>query len=469
MTADAPPGDLREEEKQELLSLLHRGAARAVRLTPAQARLWRLEQEQPGTSFYHITRGARIRGPLDVGCLERALQAVQEHHPALSARVPRVGDLPTAVLLLGGSSPAPLTFHDVEGHPVDAREAEAARIADDAVERPFDLMRGPLCRWTLVRVAHEDHLLVSTLHHLAVDGWSVRILIRDVIAFYNAAIAGRKHHPAGQPMSHGEYAAWEARNLETERVARQTAYWTEELGRPWPSLRLSGPSPRPARPLVPAAVEQRVLDQATVAALLDLARRTGVTLFVVMLAAYAVALRRLADTDDVLVTVHTPGRFRPEISSLIGCFFNPVVLRIRAPEDGDLAQLLAEVRGKMLAALSNAEVPYERVRDELVRTGVATYPIPFTFNHLDHIDLPRLDPERLTSERVSFPRRWARADLNLTTWNQPEGLEVQFVYAKWLMDPAAASGLMHDYVGVLERAIQDPRTKLRDIRLGPEG
>src|SRR5215207_4652262 len=166
----------------------------------------------------------RFRGEMDVGELERALTGIARRHEALRTVFALEGGQPVQRILPPGEVPLPV--HRLDHLPEGERMEEARRLANEDAAAPFDLERGPVFRVALMRLAHDDHVVLANFHHVVSDGWSIGVFGRELMALYGAYRAGRPSPLPELPVQYADFAAWQRAWLTPERVGEQVAYWT---------------------------------------------------------------------------------------------------------------------------------------------------------------------------------------------------------------------------------------------------
>ncbi|HEV3048834.1 MAG TPA: amino acid adenylation domain-containing protein, partial [Longimicrobium sp.] len=332
---------------------------RALPLSFTQQRLWVLEQLGSPGSVYHLHKILRLRGALDVDALTRALDGVVARHEALRTTFAQVDGAPVQRIAPAAASGFYLVEHDLAGRP-DA-EAELDRLTAEEAYAPFDLERGPLVRGRLVRLAADDHVLLLAMHHLVTDGWSFGVLFDEISALYAAHREGRAARLAALPVQYADYAVWQRRWMEGTVLREQADYWTRTLAGAPELLELPTDRPRPAQVDHAGALLDVELDEALTAGVKALARRHGTTPYMTLVAAWAVVLSRLSGQDDVVIGTPTAGRGRREVEGLIGCFVNTLALRLELSGAPTVAELLARVKERALAAQHHQDIPFEQV------------------------------------------------------------------------------------------------------------
>ncbi|HYP52501.1 MAG TPA: amino acid adenylation domain-containing protein, partial [Pyrinomonadaceae bacterium] len=253
-------------------------------LSFAQQRLWFLDQLEPGRAFYNIPAAVEMKGDLNVAALEQALNEVVRRHESLRTVFERVEGRPVPVVLGEQTLALPLT--DLRHLSECDREVETLRLMTEEAQRPFDLAKGPLVRAGLARVADDGHVLLITMHHVASDGWSMDVLVREVGALYEAFSEGRPSPLAELPIQYADFAAWQRERLQGEFLEKQLAYWREQLAGAPAALELPTDRPRPAVQSFLGATETLELDFELGERLKSLSRQEGATLFMTLLAGF---------------------------------------------------------------------------------------------------------------------------------------------------------------------------------------
>ncbi|MFI9237356.1 amino acid adenylation domain-containing protein [Streptomyces sp. NPDC053079] len=462
----APRGTLTDEllatiraRRDELLAHL-RTAHRIPRhdgpatLSFAQERLWLLHQFHPDDSAYNIPLEIALHGPLRPAALRAALGQVVRRHEVLRTRYALSRGRPRPVVDPFRTPPLPLA--DLGALPESHRGDALAGLAAREARRPFDLATGPVLRALLVRLAPAEHRLLLTRHHIASDGWSLDILLRELGALYRAHTAGTPDGLGEPPLRYADFAAWQreeaARPALAERLARRVRQLT---GAP-PTLGVLAPAP--AEPShAPARALRSDLPGDLVAALRTLGGEARITLFPLLLAAFGSALADLSDQRDLVVGVPVAGRPRTELEPLIGCFASIVPLRLTTDGTTTLTGLADRAQQHLQDALDGPDVPFERLVEALrPRRTLAENPlfsVSFAFQNTPrtHVGLPGLDATVPPAPSVApkFPLA-----LTATEGDHGVGLELEYDPAR-LTEPAARE-LLTRLREVLEGSLAAP-------------
>ena len=426
----------------------------AFPLSFAQQRLWFLDQLEPGGAAYNLPLPVRLRGELPVALLERIFAALVRRHEALRTTFATHGDQPVQVVH-SDLLPA-LAQIDLSDLPEAEREERARQVADQEASLPFDLGTGPLLRLTLVRLAERDHLLLVTLHHIVSDGWSMRVLLRELVALYEALSREAPAALPELPFQYADFAVWQRQWLRGEVLEEQLAFWRSRLAGAPQVLELPADRPRPAVQTFRGAALGRALEPSLSAAVGELCRREDVTPFMALLAAWALLLGRLAGQDDVLVGTPIAGRHVRGSEHLIGFFVNTLVLRIGL-DGASFRTLLGRVRQASLEAFTHQDVPFERLVEELApERDLSRSPLFQVMFALQNALGETRQIPGLAVQAVPLTGRTAKFDLGLTLAETPGGFEASVEHNTDLFDGSTIERLLARLELVLEGAVRDP-------------
>ncbi len=430
----------------------------------AQQRLWFLDRLEPGSPVYNLPTRVRLRGHLDRRALERGLEVIVHRHEALRTTFAAVDGEPVQVVHPPGAVRTPLI--DLGGLTPAEGKAEVERIGAGDALQPFDLERGPLLRCTLLRVGGSDHVLLLSVHHIVWDGWSLGVFIRELSALYRATLEGR---PAALPelaVQYADYAHWQRRWLQGERLERQTAWWCERLAGAPAALELPADRPRPEVQSFRGASERLGIDERVTATLRDLARRERSTPFMALLAAFAALLARHARQDDVVIGTPTANRGRVELEPLIGFFANSLALRVDCDRRATFRELLGRVREVMLEAYSHQEVPFENLVEALKpERNLGQNPLYQVVFALEDSPRPGLDLPGLAAIPLPVESGTAKFDLALYMEDHEGTLCGLLEYSRDLFGRATAARLLRRFATLLGAAASSPECAVSELPL----
>jgi amino acid adenylation domain-containing protein/non-ribosomal peptide synthase protein (TIGR01720 family) len=434
----------------------------------AQQRLWFLDRLEPGTPAYNLAGAVRLRGRLDVGLLERAMTEIVRRHESLRTTFAAAGDTPRQVV----HEPADVALPVVDLAPAASKdEASAVRAAVTAEARaPFDLERGPLLRAKLLRLGEADHVLAFAVHHIVSDAWSLGVLVRELGALYEAYAADKPSPLDELPIQYADYARWQRQPEGAEGVESQVAYWRERLAGAPAALDLPADRPRPPRQTYDGDVVRRSLSPELSARFRELCRAEGVTLFAGLLSAFDVLLWRYTGVEDLVVGSPVAGRARPEVEGLIGFFVNTLVLRTDLSGEPTFRELCARQKEVALSAFSHADVPFERLVEELRPTRDPSRPPLFQVAFaLENVGVPDLRLPGLSLSTVGASSRTAKFDLMLTVVEGPERLDCEIELNTALFDRERMERALAHYERLLARAVEEPGRSIRELAALSDG
>jgi acyl carrier protein len=342
-------------------------------LSLAQERLWFLDRFDPGSTVYNIPTVFRFVGALSVPLLARALSEVVRRHESLRTVYREVDGTP----LQRVEEPAPveLPVIDLSGLPTAAGRAEAARVESLSAATVFDLALGPVWSAWLLRLSPREHHFAWCVHHVAADGWSMGIVIRELTALYDAWSRGLASPLAEPPVQYADFAVWQRRALADGPLEEQVEYWRRRLDGAPRALELPLDRPRPPKQRFRGERIARTVPPELFGPLSAWAAAEGSTLFMLLLAGLGTVLSRWSGQADLLVGSPVAGRGRSEVDGLVGMFLNSLVLRLeldpdpsgpgKADEAPTFRQVLRRAREAALGAYTHQDVPFEMLLEAL--------------------------------------------------------------------------------------------------------
>ncbi|HWM92624.1 MAG TPA: amino acid adenylation domain-containing protein [Thermoanaerobaculia bacterium] len=435
-------------------------------LSFAQERLWILDRLSPGIPAYHLSSSFRVAGPLDLTALHRSLDELVRRHEALRTVFPTLAGRPVQAVLPAGR--VAVEEIDLRSFLRSRRESEAAWRAEQEARRPFHLAHGPLFRASLLRIGDADHLLLLSMHHIVADGWSLGILQGELAALYDAFSQGRAPALPTLPIQYPDFALWQRASLAGERLERLLGYWTEALRGAPPLLELPTDRPRPPVQSFRGATLPFSFPPELAATLRAFAAGEGATLFMVLLAAFAVLLSRRSGQQDLAVGTPVAGRTRPEIEPLIGCFINTLPLRIDLAGDPGFRALVAHVREVTLAAFAHQELPFEKLVEELQPERSLSYnPLVQVMLALQNTPAAaglQQQGGAPASGAVGAIQGTAKFDLTVALTETADGLEGGLEHDTDLFDEETARQLAAQLRALTEAALEDPDRPVSRLR-----
>ena len=441
-----------------------REAGQPLPLSYAQERQWFLWQLDPDSAAYHIPGVLRLSGRLDKSALQRSFDRLLERHESLRTRLHLEGDNRSQVVL------AHAVVDIIESTVTE--DGLQARV-QALIAEPFDLQHGALLRVNLLNLGEDEHVLVLVQHHIVSDGWSMGVMVQELMQLYAAYSNGQDCQLAALPIQYADYALWQRRWMEAGEKERQLSYWREQLGGSQPVLELPFDHPRPARQSYRGARQDVALEPALVAGLKALAQREGVTLFMLLLASFQTLLYRYSGQSDIRIGVPTANRNRAETERLIGFFVNTQVLK--ADLDGQMTfrQLLAQVKERTLQAQSHQDLPFEQLVEALQPERSLSHNPLFQvmFNHQAQtrtaVGEQQLSGLGVTS--LEWASESAQFDLSLDTEETDQGLWASWTFATDLFAAATVARMAQHWQTVLHAMVASAGSRLAQLTLLADG
>jgi len=431
------------------------------RLSFAQQRLWFVQHLEPASLAYHLTQAIRLRGPLDVEALDRALAGIAARHDALRMAFPEQDGHGSVDVQPAPSSA--LEVVDLAGLPAADREARVEELTRETFETPFDLSRPPLWRVRLLTFAAGDHLLLLCAHHIVLDGWSLGLFMNELTALYAAYAAGRPSPLPAVPIRYGDYAAWQRARAEQGVWQRDLDYWTRQLAGV-PVLELPADRPRPAAPSSRGALRRFRLESGILDGVRDLARQEEATPFMVLMAAFQALLFRQTGQREFAVGTPIANRDRPELEASIGLFANMLALRADLRGLPTFRELLRRTRRAASDAYEHQEPPFEQIVDRLQpERTLSRHPIFQVALTLQNAPAGRWDIPGVSLDVQPPDARAAKFELTVALEERDGGFDGTAEYRTEIFDEATIDRMTERFAILLREATRAPDRPVVDL------
>ncbi|MFL5383053.1 MAG: amino acid adenylation domain-containing protein [Longimicrobiaceae bacterium] len=446
------------------------GEGPAFPLSFAQERMWFVSQLDPDAAVYNIPVSVLIRADVDIPTLERAAAEVIRRHEALRTAYRAIDG--QVMQVVEPPCPAVVEVFDVRDQVGPDFNAGVRRLVAEAGTRPFDLTRPPLLRITLLRVSEERYAEIVMVHHIATDGWSMPVILRELDELYTAFRAGLPSPYAEDPwLRYVDYAVWQRRVLAGEALERQVSFWRRHLeGAETRELPLD--RPRPPHPSYRGRTLRFNVPAAVTLPLRELCAREKVTLNMVLMAAFAAVMRRWAGGDLVIGSLFG-NRSRTELEQVCGYFVNTLPLRLDLSDDPTFLEAVHRARQVILDGDAHQDVPFEKLVEQLGHGRDPSRNPIFQVMYFHHVFVHThhagaegmtgsLDPQPIYDENaVSLvDTGHAMFDLDMATLESGDGLMTVLNYATDLFDDATAERVSRHFIAFLENAGRAPGTRV---------
>ncbi|MBN6100552.1 amino acid adenylation domain-containing protein [Xanthomonas sp. CFBP 8703] len=422
-------------------------------LSPAQRRLWFIDRMEGPNAVYNLSFCLGVAGELDDAVMAAAVRALGGRHELLRSVYSDVAGEPRQVVV-PGLSPYFQAGVCTDGQIEEHAARERGHLFDIATESPLRVL--------VLRVGKQRSALVLTMHHIASDGWSLGVLIRDLFELYRSEREGIAPRLPELEIQYGDYARWQATGQDGDDEA--LAYWKAHMHGAPPVLALHSDRPRPARASYRGGLVPSRIDAATMAAVNSLAAESGTTAFVVLIAAFYVLLEQYSGQKDLVVGVPHANRRHRETANLIGFFANTLPLRAWVDTGASFADLLARTRDSVHALQEHSGASFERLVEELKPDRSLSYAPLFQVSFgYDTSQKPRGGEGEPEIELIQTQGEVAKYDLSVSLAPEAGGVAGYWEYSSDLFDPDTVRAMATSYAALLAALVAQPQRRIGQI------
>lgn len=439
-----------------------------IPLSLAQERLWFLHQLDPSNSAYNIAIAWQLTGKLQIPALLASLQTIIQRHESLRTGFSSVEGKPDQKIYPRVDLQLPII--DLQDLPQEQQAQTTQDLAKLEASQPFDLTQAPLMRVKLIRLAPNQATLLLTLHHIIADGWSRGILLRELAAGYRAFIQGEKPSLPALSIQYADFALWQREWLQRQEMSAQLAYWQQKLAK-LPTLELPTDYPRTAVQKLHGKTESYLLPKNLLESLKDLSKQQGVTLFMLLLAAFKLLLHRYCQQDEIVLGVPSANRNSQQIQSLIGFFVNTLVLRTDLSGNPSFTTLLQRIRTTASEAFEHQEIPFAKVVEALqIERDLSHNPLVQVMFQVQNAAYQLQNDSQLDLKipDLEIQQTWVETgatkfDLTCHLVERSEGLLVVMEYCTDLFQQQTITRMIQHLRVILTAIVENPSGKISEI------
>ena len=431
-------------------------------LSLTQQRLWFIYQLDPQSPAYNIARAWRLQGPLNTQALTTSLNLIVARHEALRTTFREIAGQP--VQIIEPVKPFTLQEHDFSFYSPSQLDEEIERFLTDEQLIPFDLLAGPLLRFTLIRCASDDYVLTFTVHHIVFDGTSLKNFCLELSLCYQATLAGQPTPLAPLPIQYQDFAYWQQNHLPKDKLASQLAFWKEQLQGAPLVFELPSDLTRPKENTGAGNVQTFTIPSHVISQLKQLIQPQGVTMFTALLVVFQILLARYTGQRNLLVGIPIAGRTHTAIEALMGFFVNTLVLRMQLCEPLTFHDILKQVRKTCLNAYRHQDVPFEKLVEVLkpIRDP-GRHPVVQTIFQLRKASDLQLHFPELTAYPFPVKKRTGNFDLHMVCEETASGLQGFLYYPQALYADDAIARFVKHYQILLEALLANAEKPVSQI------
>jgi amino acid adenylation domain-containing protein len=435
------------------------------RLSYAQQRLWLLDRISNGSAHYNMSGSLRLSGKLNYQALNRSLTTIVERHESLRT-VFTVDEQEAPIQVIQPSSTVDITVHDLSILDAGSRELDISQRVAEEAGRAFDLSADMMLRAQLLKVAEDEHILLVTMHHIASDGWSMGILVKEFSVLYSAFVQGQESPLPPLDIQYADYAHWQRNWLQGEVLEKQVDYWEQQLAGLPEVHSLPLDHPRPKLQSFVGETYQSTLNTETSQALNSQCQSQGATLFMGLHAAFSVLLSRHSNEADIVVGSPIANREQAEIANLIGFFVNTLVLRSDLSASPSFNELLVQSKKMLLDAYAHQQVPFEQIVERLQpERSLSHSPLFQVMLVLQNNAQGELELPGLALSAVEQERAVAKFDLTLNVSETDEGLQLGWEYNTDLFDVSTIERMAGHFNLLLQSLVATPDESVLKVNM----
>ncbi|KZN30566.1 hypothetical protein N480_06295 [Pseudoalteromonas luteoviolacea S2607] len=469
--------ELIRENKQQLIDQLNKNQTQRsqkiakcsvdpefAKLSFAQQRLWLTDQISGGSPQYNIPAVLKLTGSLDIQVLQQTLETIVERHEILRTTYVLVGD--TAHQKIHSQQSVIIQHHNLTDLEQAARDQEMKKIVQQEVNLPFALDTQWPIRVMLITLSENEYVLALTVHHIASDGWSMGVLIKEFTQLYQSISAGNGNTLPELPIQYIDFTYWQHELSQSGELEKQLEYWQTQLHDIPKVHQLTKGRTRPARPTYVGEVSKYQTDKGLKDKLNLLANENNASLFMVLQSAFSLLLSRWSAESDIVIGSPAAGRNVKDIEPLIGFFVNTLVLRTQVDPKHGFKQLLEQTKKNVLDAYANDAVSFDMLVDKLNPERSDSYNPLFqvTFS-LIHESAQHETLNGIDVETIEFPEAYSKFDLTLTAKESNQGLEFSWLYATDLFTQEEIEQINASFEVLLQGIVSEPEKPVSELPL----
>ncbi|MEL6606251.1 MAG: amino acid adenylation domain-containing protein, partial [Cyanobacteria bacterium J06614_10] len=455
-----------------LASLIQSGEHRAVELPEipivergrplpvsiAQQRIWLLEQIGDLGATYHIALRLEISGELQRDVLNQGLALLIERHEALRTTFHMQDSQPVQVI--HESLPCQVEYAELSSND------DLEEVAQAYAQQPFDLESGPLLRIKLFQRSSQQQMLVFVVHHIIADGWSVGVLIQEMMHLYPPLLAGQSPTLSDLAVQPVDFAQWQRQWLQGEVLQQQLDYWQRQLEGAAASLALPTDRPRQNEQSFKGEVLSIAIPKTLSQQLNRFSQQQGISLYMTLLSAFGVLLHRYSGQTDILIGSPIANRAHPQVQELIGLFLNTLVLRLDCENNPRFSDFLQQAQWVTLDAYAHQDVPFERLLENLPpeqqRSASPWFQVMFI---LQNAHRQTLDLEGVEVEAEMIDMGVAKFDITLSMTETDAGLVGEWEYNSGLFERATVERMAAHFEQILQQLVADAQQPIDAVPL----
>ncbi len=429
-----------------------------IPLSYAQERLWFVDKLQ-GSNAFHIPGVLQLNGELNIALFTKAMKVLVQRHESLRTIFKEHEGVGYQYIMSEDAYEVTYISELPKGESLP-------NLIDQTISKTFDLAKDYMLRSVVVKESEANHVLILVIHHIASDGWSLPILVKELEATYQSLLKGEEVLLDPLPVQYADYSIWQRNYLSGEVLETKLAYWLGKLKGAAP-LELPTDFPRPEIQSLDGAMYRFTLETDVLNDLNTFSKTHGTTLFMTLLSIYKVLLYKYSGQLDISVGTPIANREQLEISKLIGFFVNTIVLRDTFTSEVSFSDFLAQVKQTCLNAYSHQDVPFERIVDHLGierdRSRSTLFQTEFILQNNEEVSEVSLGENQL--EMLETKHTSAQFDILMNATETPFGLAIGFEYATALFKEETIVQMASHFKELVQSVLKDANQSLSALEI----
>lgn len=410
--------------------------------------------------IYNVPQAYRMKGALDISRLETVINKIVERHEMMRTVFNAVDNVPSQIIK--PYEPFSLKVIDLTGYSGKEQEQMVQLESEKLVRMPFDLSVGPLYRFVLLKLADEEFVFTYTLHHIISDGWSFGVIIKELNELYQREIEG-KEPMEPLKIQYVDYAMWQRKQMDSGKMKQQLEYWVEQLKGINDCINLPTDAPRFVNQTHNGDNCYFTISKEDYDDINSLCAKEHITSYHLLISIFFILLNKYSGDHDICIGTPVANRNRVELENLIGLFINTVVIRANIEENKKFMEFVQSIRNTSVNAFENAEVPFEKVVENLNVSRQNSFSPVFQVLYVQMETSNITKQAKMSGLEVSsiaVSTGTSQFDLSMYVTVDNENIRVSIEYNTDLLLKETVKQMMSDFQDLLHCIIKEPEREI---------
>jgi amino acid adenylation domain-containing protein len=436
----------------------------SIPLSFSQQRLWFLDKLKPESASYNIPMAVKLKGDLNLDAFNAAINILVERHEVLRTCFREIGGKP--LQFIEKNFGYNIDFYDLSEMNSEIQSENIDKIIREGIDTVFHLDTLPLIRFKNIKTKSEENILLIVSHHIISDGWSVGILIKELVESYQSIVSGKEISLQPLKIQYADYSIWQKKLIESEYYQIELDYWRKKLlGIP---QRINLPTDYQYSSIHSSEgnsekiqINSTLLDKVKI-----LSINQSATVYMTLLAVFKLLLSRICHQSDIVIGTPVAGRTHPDLEKLIGFFVNTLALRTDLSGLPDFKEILSRVRQTSIEAFAHQFMPFEKLVEEIQPSRdlshTPIFQVMFVFQNLPAAEMKL---ENISASPFAVANRYSNFELSLVISENENGLVAELEYNNHLFTPNTIRRILNSYLLIIEQVVNDPDLRIDEAEL----